>query len=229
MSSMTTEYILRLFAAAILGGAIGLERGYRAKEAGFRTHFLVALGSAIFMILSQFGFEQVLTQSRDAGLNVRLDPSRIAAQVVSGIRFIGAGTIIFQRHVVRGLTTAAGLWVTAAIGMTCGAGMYVLAAASTVLVLLCLEALNFIIQRFGTRNISITFSSPSIEDVRQVLQRLRSDGMSIDSYNMREVSGSDGSESYSVSVEVNVKRNRYESRVLGIMEELEGVRIESIE
>ena len=229
MSSMTTEYILRLFAAAILGGAIGLERGYRAKEAGFRTHFLVALGSAIFMILSQFGFEQVLTQSRDAGLNVRLDPSRIAAQVVSGIGFIGAGTIIFQRHVVRGLTTAAGLWVTAAIGMTCGAGMYVLAAASTVLVLLCLEALNFIIQRFGTRNISITFSSPSIEDVRQVLQRLRSDGMSIDSYNMREVSGSDGSESYSVSVEVNVKRNRYESRVLGIMEELEGVRIESIE
>ncbi len=226
---MTTEFILRLFAAAILGGAIGLERGYRAKEAGFRTHFLVALGSAIFMILSQFGFEQVLTQSRDAGLNVRLDPSRIAAQVVSGIGFIGAGTIIFQRHVVRGLTTAAGLWVTAAIGMTCGAGMYVLAAASTVLVLLCLEALNFIIQRFGTRNISITFSSPSIEDVRQVLQRLRSDGMSIDSYNMREVSGSDGSESYSVSVEVNVKRNRYESRVLGIMEELEGVRIESIE
>lgn len=229
MSSMTTEFILRLFAAAILGGAIGLERGYRAKEAGFRTHFLVALGSAIFMILSQFGFEQVLTQSRDAGLNVRLDPSRIAAQVVSGIGFIGAGTIIFQRHVVRGLTTAAGLWVTAAIGMTCGAGMYVLAAASTVLVLLCLEALNFIIQRFGTRNISITFSSPSIEDVRQVLQRLRSDGMSIDSYNMREVSGADGSESYSVSVEVNVKRNRYESRVLGIMEELEGVRIESIE
>ena len=227
--SMTTEFILRLFAAAILGGAIGLERGYRAKEAGFRTHFLVALGSAIFMILSQFGFEQVLTQSRDAGLNVRLDPSRIAAQVVSGIGFIGAGTIIFQRHVVRGLTTAAGLWVTAAIGMTCGAGMYVLAAASTVLVLLCLEALNFIIQRFGTRNISITFSSPSIEDVRQVLQRLRSDGMSIDSYNMREVSGADGSESYSVSVEVNVKRNRYESRVLGIMEELEGVRIESIE
>ena len=229
MSSMTTEFILRLFAAAILGGAIGLERGYRAKEAGFRTHFLVALGSAIFMILSQFGFEQVLTQSRDAGLNVRLDPSRIAAQVVSGIGFIGAGTIIFQRHVVLGLTTAAGLWVTAAIGMTCGAGMYVLAAASTVLVLLCLEALNFIIQRFGTRNISITFSSPSIEDVRQVLQRLRSDGMSSDSYNMREVSGADGSESYSVSVEVNVKRNRYESRVLGIMEELEGVRIESIE
>ena len=226
---MTTEFILRLFAAAVLGAAIGLERGYRAKEAGFRTHFLVALGSAIFMILSQFGFEQILTYSREADLNVRLDPSRIAAQVVSGIGFIGAGTIIFQRHVVRGLTTAAGLWVTSAIGMTCGAGMYTLAVASTFLVLLCLETLNFIIQKFGTRNISITFSSPSIENVRQVLNKMRADGMTIDSYNMREVVSNSGNTRYSVSVEVNVKRNKYESRVLGIMEELDGVRVESIE
>lgn len=214
--------------ASILGAAIGLERGYRAKEAGFRTHFLVALGSALFMIVSQFGFEQILVQSRDAGLNVRLDPSRIAAQVVSGIGFIGAGTIIFQRHVVRGLTTAAGLWVTSAIGMTCGAGLYLLAIATTVLVLICLETLNYFFQKFGTRNINITFSSPSIDDVRRVLDRMRKDDMTIDSYNMREQVETDGS-TYLVTVEVNVKRNRYESRVLGIMEELDGVRIESIE
>lgn len=205
-----------------------MERGYRAKEAGFRTHFLVALGSALFMIVSQFGFEQILVQSRDAGLNVRLDPSRIAAQVVSGIGFIGAGTIIFQRHVVRGLTTAAGLWVTSAIGMTCGAGLYLLAIATTVLVLICLETLNYFFQKFGTRNINITFSSPSIDDVRRVLDRMRKDDMTIDSYNMREQVETDGS-TYLVTVEVNVKRNRYESRVLGIMEELDGVRIESIE
>ena len=205
-----------------------MERGYRAKEAGFRTHFLVALGSALFMIVSQFGFEQILVQSRDAGLNVRLDPSRIAAQVVSGIGFIGAGTIIFQRHVVRGLTTAAGLWVTSAIGMTCGAGLYLLAIATTVLVLICLETLNYFFQKFGTRNINITFSSPSIDDVRRVLDRMRKDDMTIDSYNMREQVEADGS-TYLVTVEVNVKRNRYESRVLGIMEELDGVRIESIE
>ena len=225
---MTIDFILRLFAASLLGAVIGLEREYRAKEAGFRTHFLVAMGSALFMILSQYGFEQLLFQSRDAGLNVRLDPSRIAAQVVSGIGFIGAGTIIFQRHVVRGLTTAAGLWVTSAIGMTCGAGLYLLATASTVLVLICLETLNYFFQKFGTRNISITFSSPSIDDVRQVLGRMRQDGMTIDSYNMREQEGTDGC-TYAVTVEVNVKRNRYESRVLGIMEELDGVRIESIE
>ena len=111
---MTGEFILRLFIAALLGGLIGLEREYRAKEAGFRTHFLVALGSAMFMLLSQYGFEGILSSRQ----SVRLDPSRIAAQVVSGIGFIGAGTIIFQKHIVRGLTTAAGLWVTAAIGMT---------------------------------------------------------------------------------------------------------------
>ena len=223
---MTGELMLRLFAAALMGGAIGLEREYRAKEAGLRTHFLVALGSALFMVISQFGFEQILEMH--PLLNARLDPSRIAAQVVSGIGFIGAGTIIFQKHVVRGLTTAAGLWVTSAIGMTCGAGLYSLALASTVLVLLALETLNFIIQRFGTRNINITFSSRSLEDVREALAKMRNDGMTIDSYNMHE-QGDSTSPIYTVSVEVNVKRNKYESRVMGIMKELDGVRIESIE
>ena len=221
---MTQEFILRLFAAAVMGGIIGMERGYRAKEAGVRTHFLVALGSALFMIVSQFGFETVL------GLpyNIRLDPSRIASQVVSGIGFIGAGTIIFQKHVVKGLTTAAGLWVTAAIGMTCGSGLYILASATTLLVLLCLETLNLIMHHFGTRNIAITFSSPSISDVRSVLDRLRNDGMKIDNYNMREVQ-KDGKTLFSVTTDVIVKRDKYESRVLGIMEELNGVKIESIE
>ena len=127
MNMITYEFVLRLFVAAILGGVIGLEREYRAKEAGFRTHFLVALGSGLFMILSQFGFDDVLEHYEQ----VSLDPSRIASQVVTGIGFIGAGTIIFQKHVVRGLTTAAGLWVTSAIGMTAGAGMYVLSIATT--------------------------------------------------------------------------------------------------
>lgn len=221
---MTIEFILRLFAAAIMGGIIGMERGYRAKEAGFRTHFLVALGSALFMIISQFGFETVLSLP----YNIRLDPSRVAAQVVSGIGFIGAGTIIFQKHVVRGLTTAAGLWVTAAIGMTCGSGLYVLAGATTLLVLLCLETLNLIMNHFGTRNIVITFSSPSINDVRDVLDHFRKDGMKIDNYNMREVQ-KDGATLFTVTTDVIVKRDKYEQRVLGIMEELDGVQIESIE
>lgn len=223
---MTGELILRLFVAALMGGAIGLEREYRAKEAGLRTHFLVALGSALFMVISQFGFEQILEMH--PLLNVRLDPSRIASQVVSGIGFIGAGIIIFQKHVVKGLTTAAGMWVTAAIGMTCGAGMYSLAIASTVMVLICLEALNILLQKFGTRAISITFSSPDVDFIRQVLDRFRKEGMTFDSYNMREVNQG-GETFYSASIEVKVKRSHYEKRILRIMEELDRVKIESIE
>ena len=140
---MTQQFILRIFVAAILGGIIGLEREYREKAAGFRTHFLVALGSALFMIVSAYGFEGALVTPEH-----RLDVSRIAAQVVSGIGFIGAGTIIFQKNAVRGLTTAAGVWVTAAIGLACGAGMYELATAATVLVLFGLEAFNFVLHKF---------------------------------------------------------------------------------
>ena len=136
---MTTEFILRIFIAGLLGGAIGLEREYRAKEAGFRTHFLVGLVSGLFMILSAHGFSDVIINEA-----TRHDVSRIAAQVVSGIGFIGAGCIIFQKHAVRGLTTAAGLWVAAAIGMAAGAGMYAVAVAATIMVIVCLELMNFL-------------------------------------------------------------------------------------
>ena len=109
---MTWEFILRLALAGLLGGIIGIDREYRAKEAGLRTHFLVSLGSALIMIVSQWGFHDILKYE-----HVGLDPSRVAAQVVSGIGFIGAGTIILQKQFVRGLTTAAGLWATAGIGL----------------------------------------------------------------------------------------------------------------
>ena len=142
----TLDFILRIFVAALLGGVIGLEREYRDKSAGFRTHFLVALGSALFMVVSAYGFEGALVTE-----NHRLDVSRIAAQVVSGIGFIGAGMIIFQKNAIRGLTTAAGVWVTAAIGLTCGAGMYVLAVSSTFMVLLGLEAFNYFLRRFDSK------------------------------------------------------------------------------
>lgn len=141
---MSWNYILTIFIGAILGGAIGLEREYRAKEAGFRTHFLVGLGSALFMVLSMHGFDGFEPQP---GVIIQRDPARMAAQVVSGIGFIGAGTIIFQKNAVRGLTTAAGVWVTAAIGLACGAGMYILAAVATLMVLLGLEAFNYFLHR----------------------------------------------------------------------------------
>lgn len=224
MNMITYEFVLRLFVAAMLGGAIGLEREYRAKEAGFRTHFLVALGSGLFMILSQFGFDDVLAHYEQ----VSLDPSRIASQVVTGIGFIGAGTIIFQKHVVRGLTTAAGLWVTSAIGMTAGAGMYVLSIATTVLVLLCLEALYFILQHFGTRNITVTFSTPKEENIQPVLQRLRDKEIIIDSYEMTRKDTSSG-HYFVVTMEMKFKRKRYKNHLLNFMAEFENVTVETME
>ena len=221
---ITYEFVLRLFVAAMLGGVIGLEREYRAKEAGFRTHFLVALGSGLFMILSQFGFDDVLGHYEQ----VSLDPSRIASQVVTGIGFIGAGTIIFQKHVVRGLTTAAGLWVTSAIGMTAGAGMYVLSIATTVLVLLCLEALYFILQHFGTRNITVTFSTPKEENIQPVLQRLRNKEIIIDSYEMTRKDTSSG-HYFVVTMEMKFKRKRYKNHLLNFMAEFENVTVETME
>jgi putative Mg2+ transporter-C (MgtC) family protein len=135
---------LRLGLAAILGGAIGVERELRDREAGIRTHLLVSLGSALFTLVSAYGFHQFLA-SGDAV--VRADPTRIAAQIVTGIGFLGAGAIIREGLSVRGLTTAATLWVVAAIGMACGAGYYWPAAGATLLTILALWPLRILAYR----------------------------------------------------------------------------------
>lgn len=212
------EFIFRVFVAALLGGMIGFEREYRAKEAGLRTHFLVAMGSALFMIVSQYGFDAVL------GTSITLDPSRVAAQVVSGIGFIGAGTIIFQKHVIKGLTTAAGLWVTSAIGLACGSGLYLLSVASTLLVLLCLETIFFILMRIGSRSISVTISTTEREKIKKVVNQLREDCVTMDSYEMKRQG-----ELFVVSMELKVKRNNYRNRIIEFMDKFDGVDIESIE
>lgn len=139
----------RLALAAALGSIIGLEREFREREAGLRTHLLVSLGSALFTIVSAFGFHDVL--SHDPQVVVRLDPSRIAAQIVSGIGFLGAGAIIRQGLSIRGLTTAATLWVVAAIGMAAGAGFYSVAIITTVVALVALWPLRFIAYRLIDR------------------------------------------------------------------------------
>ena len=120
--------LLRLSIAAGLGGAVGLERELREREAGLRTHLVVCVGSALFTLVSAYGFHDFLV---NGGSLVRADPTRIAAQIVSGIGFLGAGAIIRQGLSVRGLTTAATLWLVAAIGMACGAGYYDAAIIAT--------------------------------------------------------------------------------------------------
>lgn len=141
------EFILRLLLAGFLGAAIGVERKVHYKQAGVRTHFVVAIGSALMMIVSKYAFMDVINNH-----TIVLDPSRIAAQVVSGIGFLGAGVIIFQRNAIRGLTTAAGVWATAGIGLAVGGGQYILGIACAVLVLIGFVALKPLERRF-IRNI----------------------------------------------------------------------------
>ena len=134
-----SHVLLRLGVAAALGGAIGLERELRDREAGLRTHMLVSMGAALFTIVSAYGFHEFLV---NGGNLVRTDPTRIAAQVVSGVGFLGAGAIIRQGFSIRGLTTAATLWVVAAIGMAAGAGYYSAATITTAVALISLGPLR---------------------------------------------------------------------------------------
>jgi putative Mg2+ transporter-C (MgtC) family protein len=148
--------LLRLVVAALLGGAIGLERELDEKAAGLRTHILVAAGSALFTIVSAYGFHDFLAHG---GNEVRLDPTRIAAQIVTGIGFLGAGVIFRQGFTVRGLTTAASLWIVAAIGMAAGAGYWkgaVIAAAVAFISLRPLEmAKNKLLPQRGPNRLTI--------------------------------------------------------------------------
>ena len=134
---------LRLTLGLVLGAIVGFEREFHRQPAGFRTHSLVALGSALFTIVSGFAFD-----------GPGADPTRIAAQIVSGIGFIGAGTILQYRGNIRGLTTAASLWSVAAVGMAAGAGMWILAIMATVLMLIVLSILDRV-ERLARRHLGM--------------------------------------------------------------------------
>lgn len=141
-----TELILRLGLAAVLGSAVGFERERLLWAAGIRTHMLVCVGACLIMIVSAFGFNDVLGEK-----GIVLDPSRVAAQVVSGIGFLGAGTILLRGEVVKGLTTAASLWAIGGIGLAIGGGMYVAGIATTVIVLVILAGIKPIEEHYRER------------------------------------------------------------------------------
>lgn len=128
--------IFRMLVACVCGVIIGYERKNRAKEAGVRTHCIVACTSAMMMIISKYGFFDLVSGNYFPGADIKLDPSRMAAGIVTGIGFLGSGMIYIQRGAMKGLTTSAGVWATLGIGMAFGAGMYIIGIAATVLVLL---------------------------------------------------------------------------------------------
>ena len=215
---MVIDITLRLLIAMLLGGVIGIEREYRSKEAGFRTHFLVALGSALFCIVSQYGF----------GFDLK-DSSRVAAQVVSGIGFLGAGTIIFQKNVVRGLTTAAGLWVTAAIGLACGSGMFAAAAIATALIIVGLEVLILFIPHIGRTVVELSFSTTSEESIKQVVNKLKKASIRITSFKLRKQISAQGNKIYRVDLELRVKRRDGHDTLIDMVSGYQDVMISSVE
>jgi putative Mg2+ transporter-C (MgtC) family protein len=208
------EVLLRLFLAVIMGGAVGIDRQRYEWAAGLRTHMLVCLGSTLMMIVSAYGFADVLTTE-----HVSLDPSRVAAQVVSGIGFLGAGTILFLKHeVVKGLTTAAGLWTVAGIGLAIGGGLYLAAAFTTVLVLIILIIIKpykkkLITERrqteiqlkLGKRSVSLT-QLESILDEKNIL------------YNHLKLSN--GKEDDTSNVEIRLNRSTPNKLILELVETL---------
>ncbi|MBJ9989991.1 MgtC/SapB family protein [Paenibacillus sp. S28] len=194
---MIGEFIVRLAVAGLLGAVIGLERELRAKEAGLRTHFLVAVGSALIMLVSKYGFFDIMDHD-----HVALDPSRVAAQAVSGIGFLGAGMIIIERKSVRGLTTAAGVWATSGIGLTIGSGMYAAGISATILVMIGLELLSI----FKTgKALIISFELDDKESVKPILERLSARKIAVTSYQLEQDPGD--SSLYHLNIKARAKHN----------------------
>ena len=216
---MAWTFILRLALATLLGAIIGFEREYHAKEAGIRTHLLVALGACLFMILSVYGFDFML--DRD---HVSFDPSRIASQVVTGIGFIGAGTIILQKQMVRGLTTAAGLWVTAAIGLACGNGMYLIAIVTTAIVLISLGLINVYLPYISQRERHITFLVEDYAVMTDILERLRQEKITVLNYEMHK-SAEENDGKMLITLEIRMKRYDNVKGITSILKNFEKVEL----
>jgi putative Mg2+ transporter-C (MgtC) family protein len=159
--------IAELMAAFVLSMIIGIEREIHQKSAGLRTHTLVGVGAALFMLISKYGFNDVLVPGR-----IMLDPSRVAAQIVSGVGFLGAGLIFVRRDSVRGLTTAAAVWVTAAIGAACGAGLIVLAIAATFIYMVVATIFPHLSQRLPRASSTLSVIRVRYPDGQGVLRQI---------------------------------------------------------
>lgn len=217
------EFTLRLSVAFILGAIIGMDRTYRAKDAGFRTHILVSIGSALMMIISQYGFEDLVGVD-----TTRYDPARIAAQVVSGIGFIGAGTIILQKHIVKGLTTAAGLWATAGIGLAVGSGMYAIGVVTTVLTLLGLELFPLIFKNFGIHTLIVQYSTTVYSNIKNINERISQTNAHLVSYSAEKIVV-DNKETYRVNIVVRSINSETERDIINYIQQMPDVLLEKID
>ncbi len=222
LDSQSASFVGRLLLAGVLGALVGLERELRAKEAGLRTHFLVALGSALIMMVSLWGFGGTAGAAGTTG-----DRARVAAQIVSGIGFIGAGAIMVQKHYVLGLTTAAGLWVVAGIGMAAGGGLWPLAVAATIFALVGLELFRFIVKLVRLTNVNVTFAAEKASDIPRMLSALRDAGFHVFTYKVESYSTSGG---YRILAAMREKKKGDSKLALiRLFNHMDGVSLKSIE
>lgn len=211
------DLTLRLLLAVICGGLIGIERELNNHAAGFRTHILVCIGSAAIMLLSIYGFSQFVEEP-----NVRMDPARLAAQVISGIGFLGAGAILRNGSTVSGLTTAASIWVVAAIGLCIGAGFYYCAGLATVLVLVSLFILNKWEKHLmrGRRHREVTLrivDKPG--SLGRIVNQFGQEGIQIVSVNMLpEEKSLDGDDTAKIKLRLQVKYSSEEQMIRALEE-----------
>jgi putative Mg2+ transporter-C (MgtC) family protein len=215
------DIVIRLAVAALLSSLVGIERERLQWAAGLRTHMLVGVGAALFMIVSSFGFEDILTSGKT---NVMLDPSRVAAQVVSGIGFLGAGTILLRRASIRGLTTAASLWAVAAVGLAVGGGLFVAAVAATVLILVILAGIKPLerhlwpSQRFATITMLIDRDATPLARLEDTIT---DSGLSV---RQLEVSEDESSDQDKIEITLGRARDRQLVTATGRLRALPGVR-----
>lgn len=219
METTTWDLIGRLALGIFLSGVIGLEREIRQKQAGLRTHALVGLGAALIIEVSAYGFNGVVLPGK-----IVLDPSRVAAQVVSGIGFIGAGLIFVRQDFVRGLTTAASVWVTAAVGLAAGAGLWQIAVATTLFALAVVEGLELVEAwvRPGGRSLiilGITYPEDSATALDEIIRICDSDGSSIVSTELTRQSG----EAPTVRARLTVNSTQRQSELARRLSRISGV------
>ena len=236
--SPLVSVIMRLVVAAFCGIAIGLERELRAKEAGVRTHFLVCFGSALFMVVSVYGFlsmtdsglveatKSINTLARAQDFR-RFDQARIAAQIVSGIGFIGAGTIMVNRGNITGLTTAAGLWVVAGIGMAIGCGLYVIGVVATVFVLIGLELLRLFFHK-GRLNSTLVYKTTNREAIANLEAALRKHGWNVISHDMA-VKGKRSSDAYRVTLTLQKHASLSDEALVTFVQKFPDITLEKID
>ena len=208
--SLAIDFIIRMLVAALVGGAIGYERELRGKVAGIRTHVLVALGACLFMIISQYGF---------TGAD-KFDAARVAASVVGGLGFLGGGIIMKNRH-VSGLTTAAGIWVTGAIGMAAGAAMYELTVLGAFLLLICAEAVQHLDVKLGERQVNVVLSAKERQDMENAIRAL---GKQVAHFSWSKESGG-----YKADLGLLVKKKAYPEGLLKQIGELHGIELQSLD